>query len=216
MVQPTPCPDFIKERASHIQNDENAPRSPTKQPTSFRELSGSRDKNKLFSGKKAALENKLNTLRSNDGVSAYDVVSSGKNKEDSQYGSAKKEGLFTKLLTSRSPNSAAKVLNFDDSKSSAPGANDSNSGITFSAFKDITLTEENLDCSNLKLNKVVSAGDKNEPKGLKFKGFPHKRSNVADQVNKLKARTSILLTEGPLISEKGRSRSKNQKNLQIL
>ena len=46
-------------------------RTPQKPPTSFRELSGSRDKHKLFSGKKGVLENKLNTLRENEKVVTF-------------------------------------------------------------------------------------------------------------------------------------------------
>jgi hypothetical protein len=96
------------------------------------------------------------------------------------------------LFTSRSPTSGVKILNFDESKDSINGANDSSSGMTFSAFKGITLTEENLDCSNLTLNKAVSAEEKSELKGLKFKGFPHKKTHMNNQDTKLKTQASIL------------------------
>jgi hypothetical protein len=68
--------------------------------------------------------------------------------------------------------------------------------MNFSAFKGIVLAEENLDNSNLTLNRVVSADEKDklENKGLKFRGFPHKKCVVNGQAAKVKIQTSALFT----------------------
>lgn len=97
----------------------------------------------MFSGKKEALENKLNTLRNAEPTMNSKIISDKKNlvviAHPHQENSGKKEGIFKKLFTSRSPTSGVKVLNFDESKDSINGTHESSSGMTFSAFKGVTL-----------------------------------------------------------------------------
>ena len=107
--------------------------SPQRQPKSFRELSGSRQKNGILSRKKKVLENKLNTLRSNQKNENYNNANDERKITIENIDFDKKEGLFKKLLTSRSPNSVAKNFQNTSNISSSNGTNDST--ISFSAFK---------------------------------------------------------------------------------
>jgi hypothetical protein len=136
------------------------------------------------------------------------VVWGPKNEENHTNGSAKKNDIFKKLLTSRTP-SAANIFTLDENR----GSNGSQEEMHFSAFKGIVL-EENLDCSNLGANR----GEEN--KGLKFKGFPHKKcngnnlphNNPTPNPTKLRTQTSALFSGGPLICEKSGS-NRSQENI---
>jgi len=78
--------------------------------------------------------------------------------------------------------------------------------MTFSAFKDITINEENLNNSNLTLKKASSAGENfSDEKGLKFKKFPHKRQNGTEKVRS----PQKYLNFGPIISDKSKSKINN-------
>ena len=91
-------------------------------PTSFREISESREKIKLMSGKKSVFQN-----QGSHSKCLASPLSSKKNEGN----------LFAQLLTSRSP-STKKVKGFEESRETS-----NDSGISFSAFKGISLRSEN-------------------------------------------------------------------------
>ena len=89
-------------------------------------------------------------MRSNEKNTIFDISSEDKC-QATEFDSGKKEGLFTRLLTSRSPNHGKKNLFADESNGSVNTTNDSNE-TSFSAFSGNNLGE-NETYANLELQK---------------------------------------------------------------